>query len=830
MCFFDVGRVVDRAIILHEKNTMKNTSKKLRVVHRGVVQLHNGESAVTGEAATLVNMREREDALEVVGDAQPLSQLMPGDKVLIIDDDRTLVLRGNQIVWGDNVVYSSNATVLSVHKVGMLLVVVTSDGNIVLSRTASGYEALDISSAIPQLHITATELTTMTSLVGAYEFNSPYTTWQVPLHSNDIDALTRIMRNAVTTLQGQAASQGRFTGVLLARYAVRLWDDSYLWMSQPVMVGHGIISNSYRTTATVTTSGNTFTGIESCSMSMNSYRLGITMASGIANEWRHLVKAIDVMVSPVSSLVDLSAGLDYRCVITTSSGTRRYLLEMGPKPRSASAMLQTVLSGDWRVVASTTVLDGSGFEAVNTAVASQQAITGLRCDVVTSQLLAAQRISRERCTQVIENCSRVAVSQVTMEHNGRLFQAPTAFCVSNPWRVLPLLDGSPTASSTTATVQVTLSTSDGEVVITKHEACPCSAVSLNPVIAFPDVRATHIAISVGNKMWEGDLAPIEGLGMSAYFNPMLQSNSLTVGSISGQGTSSVVIPAQGSVVVSAVGNPFVAQWRAEVSGCRILALGAACRPIYSGGFGRYPIYVFTTQGIMALPQSTNGTWGEPRLITEAVLGDGAKPVAGGDALWFVSQHGILCRLSGSTVKRILREVGPEIQLAWNDRERELWLAHGDGGVVVLMPSGRTYSRDIVVGNLYSDPTHALAVSNDGTLVDFSRELPAVKNVSFLSHPFEIDPTRQLKRISWNIFYEPEETGEANRPFPSFILTLRGERGTSCHGYIISQVRATGIVAAPLSRPIIAPPTRTLRLQVESTMPTGTLVLPTVITT
>ncbi len=803
---------------------MKKTTEKMRIVQRGERPMHNGESAVAGEAAQLLNMREREEALEVVGDPRVVTQLLPGDKVLLVDDDRTLVLQGNQVKWGDSVVLEPSGQVVTAHKVGALLLVVTTAGNIVLRRTSTGYEALDPSSAIPQVHISAAEQFTLTAAIGAFDFESPYNTWQAPLHNADIDDLTKIIRNAVATLQSQAISQGRFTGVMLVRYGVRLWDDSYLWMSQPVMVGHNILSNSYRTTATVATSGGAYVGIEACNFSMNSYRLGITMMGGVASEWRQLVKAIDVLVSPVSSMVDLNAGLDYRCVVTTSSGTRRYLLEMGPKPRSASAMLQTMLGGgDWRVVASTTVLDGSGFKAVNTAVASQQVIAGLRCDVVTSQLLSAPKVSRGVCEQVMENCSQNAVAQVSMEHNGRLFQAPIAFSLSNPWHVLPWLDGSVAASSTTATVQVTLSTAEGVKVITTSGTCPCSVTTLNPVIAYPDVRATHIAIAMGNNVWESDLAPIEGSGMAAFINPTLNSNTMTAGTVASQGASSVTIPAQGAVVVSAVGNPLVAQWRASVSGSRILALGAACRPIYSGGFGRYPIYVFTTQGIMALPQSTGGTWGEPRLITEAVLGDGAKPVAGGDALWLVSQHGILCSIMGSTLKRWLNGVAPATQLSWNDRERELWLADGDGGVVVLMPSGRTYRRDIAVSCLYSDPTHSLAVTAEGALLDLGNELPAVKNVSFLSHPFEMDPMRRLRRITWNIFTTMVTPSIAN-----VTLTIRGERGGSCHGYIISQVRASGIVAAPLSRPIVAPPTRTLRLQMEASIATGTILYPTII--
>ncbi len=73
---------------------MKITTKKMRIVPCGAVALHNGESAVAGEAAELLNMRERKESLEVVGEPVALSQdLMAGDEVLLVDDDRTLVLR-----------------------------------------------------------------------------------------------------------------------------------------------------------------------------------------------------------------------------------------------------------------------------------------------------------------------------------------------------------------------------------------------------------------------------------------------------------------------------------------------------------------------------------------------------------------------------------------------------------------------------------------------------------------------------------------------------------------------------------------------------------------
>ena len=900
---------------------MKNTANKLRIVHRGVAQLHNGESAQPGLAAVLTNMREREDALEVVGNPRSIDQLELGDSVLLVDDDRTLVLRDGNVVWNNVVVLNTAATVISAHKVGAMLVVVTSEGNVVMRRTASGYSTLNIDSALPQLHLTAVEQQAMTTTIPAFEFDQPYTAWQAPLATADMEAYSRLVRNAVATMQRSAASQGRFTGVMLVRYAERLWDDSYLWVSQPLMVGHSLISANYRSTATVTSSNNRFTGTEAFSLEVNSYRLGISVAQGIAAEWRDVVKAIDVMVMPQAALVDLNS-LDYRCVVTTSSGTRRYLLEVGLKPRSASAIMQQAMAGDWRVVASTACLDGSAFTAVNTAMASQQVLPGVRCDVVASQLLNPRVVSQQHIAQAMECSTLRPVSFVAMEHNGRLYQAPSSFTISNPWHVLPWLDGTLSAGSVTATVQVTLATSEGAVVVTKSLTCPCSGTALNPIIAFPDVRATHIAIAVGNKVWESDLEPIEAMGIAAFINPSLHSNSLVTGTLPPANAAVAAIPTQGTILVSAVGNPLVTQWRAAVSGCAIRAMGAACRPIYSGGFGRYPIYLFTTQGIMALPQTTSGSYGEPRLITETVLAQGSVPVAGGDALWFVSQHGILCSISGSTLTRhfdlsqlsqvsqlsqasqvsqasrlspssspskiegvrgsmtsssrlspssspskvegvrgsmtsssqlsptlspskiegvrgsmtsssqlsptlspLSSSLSPENSLspviAWNDRERELWIAGPDGHVVVLMPSGRTYSRDISVHSLYSDPQHALAVTAEGALLDLATEESTSQQVNYLSHPFELDPlmSRRLKRIVWNFFSQTV-------PPTSVTLTLQGERGSSCHGYIINKVRASGTIAAPLSRPLIAPPTRILRLQVSAAVPSGTLLLPT----
>jgi len=804
---------------------MKHTEKDLRIVHSGMVQPHNEESAVAGSACELMNMRERETSLEVVGKPRKVSTLGAGDRVLLVDDDRILVLRGNNVMWNGNVVLDADAAVIDAHRVGELLVVVTSGGNVVLRRTASGYNRLNIATAIPNIHLAAVDVSSNSVMVPSYEFVTPYNTWQSPLESDDIDALNKIVLNSMRTLATNAISQGRYTGVMLARYGVRLWNDSYLWLSQPVMLGNELIHSSYRSTAEVYVSNGKYAGVDDFTLSMESYRLGISVANGVGSEWHDLVKSVDILVSPQASLVNYTSAIDYRCVVTTNTGTRRYLLEVGPRATTSEFIVQNVFSGQWQVVASTSQIEENGFVAVNTVASSQQQLPDVRTFVVNSQLLTADTVTHDQCRDVLINATQQPVGGVSMEHNGRLYHSPATVKIINPWDVLPWLGGDITAETTTAVMQVTLQTEKGEAVITKTQDCAFASTALNPVIAFPDPRATHIAIAVAGRKWECDLMPLGETGMSVYINPSLSDIVMVSGTITATSTNCVVVPVRGCVVVSAVANALVAQWRTVVSGCSINGMAAACRPIYSGGFGRYPIYLFTSRGIMALPQRTSGVFGEPRLISEQILANGAVPVTGDDGVWFVSKHGDLCFLYGSKLKVVARNIDITVQLAWNVSERELWIVEFNGKVKVLMTSGAMYGRNLLITSVYSDVSNALAVDAEGNLIDLTHEEAAWMQVDYLSQPFEVSPLMRtvVSRITWNLFTSLPQVAEHTG---NVQLALRGERGSSCHGFVITQANVSGVVAAPLSRPVVSHPFRTLRLSVAGTLYSGTLLLPT----
>ena len=129
--------------------------------------------------------------------------------------------------------------------------------------------------------------------------------------------------------------------------------------------------------------------------------------------------------------------------------------------------------------------------------------------------------------------------------------------------------------------------------------------------------------------------------------------------------------------------------------------------------------------------------------------------------------------------------------------------------------------------IYGNEITSEGVRKIFSLLDLTDEEPAMQQVSYLSQPFNLNQfmTTRLKRISWNVI--SKNIPEAEN-LQTMTLTLRGERGGSCHGYIISQVQAIGVVAAPLSRPIISIPSRTLRLQATACLTSSSLILPTII--
>lgn len=657
----------------------KHHFKEALVVPRAMVPLVNGEAAHSGDAVDAVNVRERERALQVTGAPTPVGTVTGGDRLLLLADGHRVTCNG-ACVSIDNVAVATVAGVpIGAYALGEVIVVAATGGFTYLACRDGVWRVLDPADAVPQLTF-AEQLTTATTDLDAYTFADPYPLWQAPLARTDISALTGMLRNAWTALASDAAADGCHIAPMLVRWAVRLHDDSYLWMSEPVRVGDATLANADRITVPVDNGNSGFTGILSTVITMRRYTVGVTVNQGISPDWLPLVKSIDVLATDEASLLSSTRSLEYRC-ITHATNPREYLLEMGLARRSADAIARQLDASPWRLIATAPAaasLSGGDFTPSNESLS----------------------LSAEQCAAV--------------------------------------------GAMTRATDLVCATAAGGRLYCCTHD---------------------------------------------------------------------------GEILVSAPGNALAVAHRRNVFGAVPLAMAVVTKPLYSSGFGRYPVYVFTDDGVYAIPQSATGTLGEARLVDRTVIDAAVPPVEGGGDVWLISRHRQLCRLSGAR----LTVCGNDISctaMAWCNAFAELWLLPSQGYPVVRMASGAMSVRTVAAAQLYSDPRHAVAVTDDGTILDLEQEQAASLPVTWLSHPVALSPLlgSLVGRVVWHL------SGRAL----DMKLKVTGQRGIMAQDSDVSLITVTGDIDQPLATAPMAVRARTVRLSVNGTAATGTLLLPTLV--
>jgi len=661
----------------HNKRSSKRMSRT-SVTLRGATQVTNTEAATRGTAAVAVNVREAEQSLQVVGEPTPVGSIATGQQLWLVTDDYQVSADGHTVVVNGEAVATVAGDIVGVHKIGQYLVVVTTQGLTTLVSNGTSWTELDPTDAPPVIALTARYGSSSTE-VGACTFDEPYSEWQA-LHADDETTLQRLLRTAWQELTSEIVASGNYYAPILVCYAVRLYDDSYLWVSDPIRLGDDTLANTDWLQAAVNSDSSGFTGTTATTLALQHYSVGIEVSQGVGNAWQSQVKSIDIYATSAASLLTTARALHYRCV-SSSTNPRTYSLQMRLSPNSEEAIARELAASTWTMIATATdvtSLSETSFKSPTSVVT----LTNSQIEAINSSL------------QVVGDqvCSTAA--------GGRLYCCSTS----------------------------------GEVMVT----------------------------------WPG--------------------------------------------------NPFVEAHRSVVLGCTPRAMSVVIKPLYSGGFGRYAVYVFTNDGIFAIPQSTAGTLGEARLVDRAIIATGTRPVEGDNGnIYFVSRHQQLCRLQASRVTTVLRQVAIS-QLAWSDAYGELWMLDNEGQAQVLQASGTTSQRTMQLSQLYCDPRHALAVSTQGDLLDLEHEQAASMTVSYQSHPIGLDAlmAQVVHRLVWRL------TGDELQ----LALCLTGQRDIGLgDSYTLCQVTVNGACHTPLAIPLLHRPARTVCLWVTGTASSGTLLLP-----
>lgn len=866
---------------------MKNTVK---ITPKGVVKIANGEAAERGAAAYALNLREREDALASVGNCLNIGSLCNGERVVLADNCgetmRLLSFMPNKtanspasamentttptsamentttsastagegtIAEGHSAEYSATdgaifwhstisdgsatavgvklcdvaGNVTSARSCGNFAVIATTAETVVLQRLADGYKRLDISEIQPLILLTDTEHSAVSHQLSEYTFNAPYTSWTA-LSAVDRSAISKMVNSALQAMCSSAAFNGRYCGCLAARIGVRLYDDSYLWMSAPQTVGADLINPaSAWTRVELNTGSSGITHTRQASLSIDTFRLGITVVEAFGEAWDGIIKAVDLLVAPQPRLFDTSSDVPTRCATTTSSGTREQYLLIAPATRSHASIADALVNAPhWQVVSSTSnfaALRQGRWIANNCAESLMQTMPQFITYSLQSASAIGNTVSANQCADAVALSGCKMVCQSLCSNIARTIGAGITVHRSMPWNIAEYFAPSLSNAACVAAIEVTLSSAQGNSTISTWANLPFTPSAIAPIVTFPDPRATHIRIWLqgsGEVMqWQADMVPDASSRQAIAVSANLENHPLST-----TGEQLITLPQQcvmsephaGWLAISGKGNPLVWQLSRPLTGTAIRAIASATSPAYHSGLGRYPLFIFATDGIYALPQLSSGNYGEVRMLSRHTIATGCQPCETSHGIFFTNTHGDVMSIGNGLIKRHLKSTNA-VQMAWNEVENELWLMKSDGSITVMMPSGRTYCRSLTTSWLYSAANIAFAAEAD-TLLDITRETThSAVTVQWLSQPIMLSPALNAKPrgIVWNIFSDE----------CALQLQINGERGLSCHGFALSRLNVSGIVGSPIYHRIVAPRLRSIRLSISGQLKASEMILP-----
>ncbi len=651
----------------------------------------NPEAATPGEAASAVILRQRDGALEVVGQPADFGSIPAGHRLLLVDGNHTFTLLDATVYCDGNALTTVDGEVLAMHRVGDNLVIVTSAGLIHLRLDGDDCTVINRSDAVPSITLSATDAFSVSQSLDAVTFDSAYSAWSAPLAAADVATITSLYRTAWNAAVTQITGQGAYYTPLQACFGVRLWDDTYLYFSDPVTLGEDTLDNASQVTAAATTSSSTYTGIEATTLSMQAYRLGIEVTAGVGQDWLSLVKAIDIFVTAQPDIADTSS-LSYRCV-TTVAGTRQSALQYGWTAIAAARVTAALQASGWTLAASTTDLS---------------------------------------------------------------------------------------------------SLADGQFVASNVAYATGSTVGS---VSFADEGTTITRAQVDDVMTgTDDVVPVASI---------VRNGRLYIAS------------ADGWLTCSAHGNALSTAQVTRVTGASILAMAPVLRPLFSAGFGRYAVYLFTLEGIYAVAQSALGVLGEARLVDRSIIAEGCLPVDGNCDIYYTDRNQWLCRLTGNEVTRLVPAMGQGGDMAWDDVHGELYVI-APQALLALTPDGLYSERTVDAVDLYNDTLHALAVTADGSLLDLTHEDSATLAFSCVSHPVVLrrHAPASVNRVEWWV----DAVGA------SLSLSLIGRRGS--RAFTLCRLAVDGDIAVPLPTHVVAPPCRAVQLSISGSALSGTTIYPT----
>ena len=427
-------------------------------------------------------------------------------------------------------------------------------------------------------------------------------------------------------LQEDVYDAGHVIYPVLVRYAVRLFDESYVMHSSPLLVGE---PNFIRMAVSKTKFDFDSLSVEGFTYKLiaNPRTIGVKYDLSGLSGWKDVASSVDIFVSRPFVINDLDSTIKTVTVLDKNN----MMVDLPFK--SESELLEEIGEiSNFYLVKSIPIGDiSNGFENI---FAEGKAFKNLeQQEVATDDDFTRSRITGNLYT-----------------YNGKLHVGNIREKLAKPY---PLgMFAVSDINEFTVNTEVHVKTESGMKIV--HGASTAYGAMVSPYLSYPDSRAVKMIIYNDKYYDEIPLKPHPFLNI-AYSLKGLYPHSITdkYGTYTPLPEDSVSV-APNKLKVSNVSNPFYfpAKQTYTVSSRNIVAMATATTALSTGQFGQFPLYVFTGEGVFALSVGTGDiAYANSFSVTRDVCNNPDSIVSTDDAIVFSTDSGLKV-LSGSTIRDI----------------------------------------------------------------------------------------------------------------------------------------------------------------------------------
>lgn len=372
-------------------------------------------------------------------------------------------------------------------------------------------------------------------------------------------------------LQEDVYDAGHVIYPVLVRYAVRLFDESYVMHSSPLLVGE---PNFIRMAVSKTKFDFDSLSVEGFTYKLiaNPRTIGVKYDLSGLSGWKDVASSVDIFVSRPFVINDLDSTIKTVTVLDKNN----MMVDLPFK--SESELLEEIGEiSNFYLVKSIPIGDiSNGFENI---FAEGKAFKNLeQQEVATDDDFTRSRITGNLYT-----------------YNGKLHVGNIREKLAKPY---PLgMFAVSDINEFTVNTEVHVKTESGMKIV--HGASTAYGAMVSPYLSYPDSRAVKMIIYNDKYYDEIPLKPHPFLNI-AYSLKGLYPYSITdkYGTYTPLPEDSVSV-APNKLKVSNVSNPFYfpAKQTYTVSSRNIVAMATATTALSTGQFGQFPLYVFTGEGV-----------------------------------------------------------------------------------------------------------------------------------------------------------------------------------------------------------------------------------------